>query len=130
MRFNNAGVPRWEERFMRHGLGAVAPVIKRRLAITPGIERFDERDIFRELDWVAELLSDGRPYLSGERFGAADLTFGALSAAVVSPRTTASAARAGGAAAGDSRLRRARPRAPGGRVRAVAGRAPPARARG
>jgi glutathione S-transferase len=85
LRFNNAGVPRWEERFMRHGLGTVARLIKRRLAITPGIERSDERDIFRELDWVAELLSDGRPYLSGERFGAADLTFGALSAAVVSP---------------------------------------------
>ena len=34
---------------------------------------------------MAELLSDGRPYLSGDRFGAADLTFAALSAAVVVP---------------------------------------------
>ena len=71
---------------MRHGFRAVTPLVKRRLAITPGIERFDERDIFRELDWVAGLLADGRPYLSGDRFGAADLTFGALSAAVVAPR--------------------------------------------
>jgi len=34
---------------------------------------------------VAELLADGRPYLCGERFGAADLTFAALSAAVIVP---------------------------------------------
>jgi glutathione S-transferase len=83
--FNNEGVPRWEDRLLRHGFAMLSPVVKRRLAITPGIEVSDERDIWRELDWVAELLSDGRPYLSGERFGAADLTFAALSAAVVSP---------------------------------------------
>jgi glutathione S-transferase len=83
--FNNTGVPRWEDRFMRTGFNLVILLVKRRLAITPGVEVSDERDVFRELDWVAELLSDGRPYLSGERFGAADLTFGALSAAVVAP---------------------------------------------
>jgi glutathione S-transferase len=83
--FNNTGVPRWEDRFMRTGFNLVIPLVKRRLAITPGVEVSDEKDVFRELDWVAELLSDGRPYLSGERFGAADLTFGALSAAVVAP---------------------------------------------
>lgn len=84
--FNNAGVPRWEDRVMRTGYGLVQPLIRRRLAITPGVEASDEADLWRELDWVAELLSDGRPYLSGERFGAADLTYGALSAAVVVPR--------------------------------------------
>jgi glutathione S-transferase len=83
--FNNAGVPPWEDRFLRRGFQMLSPVVKRRLAITPGIEVSDERDIWRELDWVAELLSDGRPYLAGERFGAADLTFAALSAAVISP---------------------------------------------
>ncbi|TML06494.1 MAG: glutathione S-transferase [Actinobacteria bacterium] len=82
---NNTGVPRWEDRFLRTGFGLVLPIVRRRLAITPGVEVSDEQDVFRELDWVAELLSDGRPYLSGERFGAADLTFGALSAAVVAP---------------------------------------------
>ena len=83
--FNNTGVPRWEDRFMRRGFNVVVPLVKRRLAITPGVEVSDEQDVFRELDWVAELLADGRPYLSGERFGAADLTFGSLSAAVVAP---------------------------------------------
>jgi glutathione S-transferase len=83
--FNNAGVPRWEDRFMRTGFAMVTPFVKRRLAITPGIEVADEAEVWGELDWVAGLLGDGRPYLSGERFGAADLTFAALSAAVVAP---------------------------------------------
>jgi len=83
--FNNTGVPRWEDRFMRAGFTLVTPVVKRRLAISPGVEVTDEADIWRELDWIAELLADGRAYLGGERFGAADLTFGALSAPLVVP---------------------------------------------
>jgi glutathione S-transferase len=83
--FNNTGVPRWEDRFMRAGFTLVTPVVKRRLSITPGVEVRDEADLWRELDWIAELLSDGRPYLHGERFGAADLTFAALSAPLVVP---------------------------------------------
>src|SRR3954453_19728710 len=83
--FNNTGLPRWEDRLLRRGFGAAMSLVKLRLAIKPGIEVPDEAAVFRELDWVAELLADGRPYLSGERFGAADLTFAALSAAVVAP---------------------------------------------
>jgi glutathione S-transferase len=41
--------------------------------------------VFGELDHVARLLEDGRPYLCGERFTAADLTFAALSASLVVP---------------------------------------------
>jgi glutathione S-transferase len=41
--------------------------------------------VWRELDFVADLLADGRPWLCGERFGAADLTFAALSAPIVVP---------------------------------------------
>jgi glutathione S-transferase len=83
--FNNAGVPRWEDRLMRHGWPLVKGLVERRLAIRPGVEVADEAAVWRELDFVAELLSDGRPHLCGERFGAADLTFAALSAAVVVP---------------------------------------------
>jgi glutathione S-transferase len=36
-------------------------------------------------DRVAERLADGRPYLCGERFTAADLTFSALAASVLMP---------------------------------------------
>jgi glutathione S-transferase len=83
--FNNQGVPRWEDRTLRYGWTVIQHFIKRELGIVPSIEVEDEAAVFRELDHVAELLADGRPYLCGERFSAADLTFAALSAPVVIP---------------------------------------------
>jgi glutathione S-transferase len=85
LRFNNQGIPGWEDRFIRHGLPFARRFIARALAITPGIDREDESVVWGEFDWVAEMLSDGRPYLLGERFTAADLTFAALAAPVVLP---------------------------------------------
>ena len=83
--FNNAGVPRWEDRFIRAGWPLVLRFAKRRLDIRPGIEKLDERVVREEFDYAAELLADGRPYLCGETFTAADLTFAALAAAMVVP---------------------------------------------
>jgi glutathione S-transferase len=83
--FNDDGVAGWEDRLMRVGWPLVGRMIGRVLDIRPGIEVEDEAVVWQEFDFVAERLSDGRPYLSGERFGAADLTFAALSAAVVVP---------------------------------------------
>lgn len=85
MRFNNDGVPAWEERTIRYGFSAMQLVIKRALQISPGVEREDEQVVWSELDFVAEVLADGRSYLCGERFTAADLTFASLAAAVVVP---------------------------------------------
>ena len=85
LRFNNAGVPGWEDRFIRYGWPLAQRYVKRVLDIRPGIEVQDEAAVFGELDYVAELLCDGRPYLCGERFTAADLTFAALSASVIVP---------------------------------------------
>ena len=83
--FNNAGVPRWEDNFMRAAWPLVLRFAKRRLDIRPGIEHDDERIVWEEFDFAAELLADGRPYLCGERFTAADLTFAALAAPMVVP---------------------------------------------
>lgn len=83
--FNNEGVPSWEDRAIRYGWPFATRFARRRLGIRPGIEAEDEAAVWRELDFVAELLADGRPHLCGERFGAADLTFAALAAAVVVP---------------------------------------------
>ena len=83
--FNDAGVPGWEDRFIRYGWPLAQRYVKRVLDIRPGIEIEDEAAVFDEFDYVAELLSDGRPYLCGERFSAADLTFAALSASVIVP---------------------------------------------
>jgi glutathione S-transferase len=83
--FNNAGVPRFEDRALRWGWPLIARFLRRELGITPGIELADEAAVFGELDYAARLLEDGRPYLCGERFGAADLTFAAMSASVLLP---------------------------------------------
>jgi glutathione S-transferase len=85
--FNNEGVPRWEDRFARHGWGALRHGVGWALGIRPGVEVEGEATLGRELDHVAQLLSDGRPYLGGERFGAADLTFASLCAPVLLPRS-------------------------------------------
>ena len=83
--FNNEGVAPWEDRLIRVAWSPIGRLIGRVLEIRPGIEVEDEAAVWDELDLVAELLCDGRPYLSGERFGAADLTFAALAAAVIAP---------------------------------------------
>jgi glutathione S-transferase len=83
--FNNAGVPDWEDRLMRRGWPIVRRFANRRLGIRPGIESGDEQVAWAEFDFVAGLLADGRPYLCGERFTAADLTFAALAAPMVVP---------------------------------------------
>lgn len=85
LHFNNTGVPAWEDRTIRCAWPLVVRFMQRALDIRPGIEAEDETAVWRELDYVAELLADGRPYLCGERFSAADLTFAALSASVVMP---------------------------------------------
>lgn len=85
LRFNNEGVPRWEQRMVRYGWPAMQAVIRRVLEIRPGVEQADEVAVWGELDFVAGLLADGRRHLCGDRFTAADLTFAALSAAVIVP---------------------------------------------
>jgi glutathione S-transferase len=87
LRFNNQGVPGWEDRVIRWGWPIVVRLMRRVLEIRPAIEVQDEAAVWRELDFVASLLAEGRPYLCGERFGAADLTFAALAAPVIVPRT-------------------------------------------
>jgi glutathione S-transferase len=85
LQFNNEGVPAWEDRAIRSGWPFAKGFVGRALGIEPGIEVEDESAVWRELDFVAELLEDGGPYLCGESFGAADLTFAALAASIVVP---------------------------------------------
>jgi glutathione S-transferase len=83
--FNNAGVPAWEDRMLRLTWPLAAEGIRRALGIRPGMEVDDERAVWAELDFVGERLADGRPYLCGDAFGAADLTFAALASPVIAP---------------------------------------------
>ena len=85
VQFNDQGVPWWEDRLLRAGFGVMQRFVARSLGIAEGTEAEDRAVVWKEFDHVAELLDDGRPYLLGERFGAADLTFAALSASVLLP---------------------------------------------
>ena len=83
--YNLTGVPAWERRVFPFVLAPAKLYINRYLDIDDAtaaraLERVDE-----ELDAVAELLSDGRRYLVGDRFSAADLAFAALCAPLVVP---------------------------------------------
>lgn len=83
--YNLAGVPAWERRIFPFVLAPAKAVIRSRLDISPATATASLRLVNEELDFVAGLLADGRRYLVGDRFSAADLTFAALSAPLVAP---------------------------------------------
>ena len=79
------GVPRWEAGLLPLIVPLARALIRRGYRVTPesGRRSLDRvHGIFRE---VGERLGDGRRFLVGERFTAADLTFAALAAPVLFP---------------------------------------------
>jgi glutathione S-transferase len=79
------GVPRLEATFFPLIAPLVRRVVRAVYKITPeGAQRSLERvrGVFRQVD---ECLSDGRRFLAGQRFTAADLTFAALAAPILFP---------------------------------------------
>jgi len=82
---NNQGVPAWEDRALRLLWPLAMRTIKRVLEITPRTIAEDEPRVRHSFDVVSDRLADGRPFLCGERFSAADLTFAALAGAVLVP---------------------------------------------
>jgi glutathione S-transferase len=83
--YATAGVPAWQRRAFPLAYPFVARVIDRHLGITPDSVARSERGVRATFDDVGRRLSDGRPYLTGERFTAADLTFAALAAPMLMP---------------------------------------------
>lgn len=79
------GVPAWQRRLLPIAYPAVARIIDRFLDVTPETAARAEGVVTATFDEVAERLADGRPFLCGERFSAADLAFAALAAAVLMP---------------------------------------------
>lgn len=79
------GVPTWQRLGLPIALGAVAKVIDRYLDIDAATAARSLEAVRATFDEVAQRLGDGRPYLVGARFTAADLTFSALTAAVLMP---------------------------------------------
>jgi glutathione S-transferase len=85
MKYGTTGVPAWERRMLPIAWPVATRVIDRYLDITPALADHSLAEVRATFDEVAERLSDGRPYLTGDRFTAADLTFAALTAAVLMP---------------------------------------------
>lgn len=83
--YNLTGVPAWERRIFPFVLPPAKVAIRRYLRIDEGTVASALRLVDEELDHVGELLSDGRRYLAGERFSAADLAFAALCAPLIVP---------------------------------------------
>ena len=79
------GVPAWERRLLPVAYPAVVRLIDRHLDITPATAARSLSEVRATFDAVAARLGDGRPFLMGDRFSAADLTFAALAAAVLMP---------------------------------------------
>jgi glutathione S-transferase len=79
------GVPAWQRRALPFAYPLAARIIDRYLDVTPATAARSEAEVRAIFDSVAERLDDGRPYLCGERFSAADLTFASLAAPMLMP---------------------------------------------
>lgn len=79
------GVPGWQRRLFPLFYPVAVRIIDRSLGVKPETAARAEAVVRTTFDEVAERLADGRPFLCGERFTAADLTFAALAASVLMP---------------------------------------------
>jgi glutathione S-transferase len=83
--YNCVGVPNWERRGFRATFPLLRRYAHRRLDISPQTVADSDRRVGAVFYPVARRLGDGRTYLCGEAFTAADVTFAALAAAVLAP---------------------------------------------
>ena len=83
--YGPTGVPDWERWALPLVYPVVSRVIDRYLDIDAGERGRVRARVRATFDEVGERLSDGRRYLVGDAFTAADLSFAALSAAVLMP---------------------------------------------
>jgi glutathione S-transferase len=79
------GVPAWQRRALPFAYPVVTRIIDRYLDVTPATAARSEAAVRKTFDAVAQRLEDGRPYLCGEHFSAADLSFASLSAPMLMP---------------------------------------------
>jgi glutathione S-transferase len=79
------GVPAWQRRSFPITYPLGEGIVMRFLDISPETAARSEVEVRETFDQVGERLADGRPFLCGERFSAADLTFAARAAPVLVP---------------------------------------------
>jgi glutathione S-transferase len=79
------GIPAWERATLRLAYPAMITIVARVLHVTPATAVTAEAEVRLVFDTVGERLRDGRHYLCGSEFTAADLTFAALAAPMLMP---------------------------------------------
>ena len=79
-------VPAWQRMAATPLFPFAGGFIKKRLSVTAENVQAGEQKIRQIFQQVDELLSDGRPYLCGDQFTAADLTFASMTAPITLPR--------------------------------------------
>jgi glutathione S-transferase len=79
------GVSAWQKALWRVGNKPIGFTVKTVLKIDDGSARDAERTFRATFAEVDERLADGRPYLVGDAFSIADLTFAALAAPLIAP---------------------------------------------
>lgn len=83
--FGCHGVPAWERALLRTAYPMLIAIVSRVLDVTPANAVESEAQVRATFDAVGDRLADGRSYICGDRFTAADLTFSALAAPVLMP---------------------------------------------
>jgi glutathione S-transferase len=78
-------IPRWERLAFRAGGSLISHAVRRYLGVDAAAAAAALTRIDAVFDEIAARLSDERPFLLGDRFTAADLTFAALAAPVLVP---------------------------------------------
>jgi glutathione S-transferase len=86
MPYNACAVSPAQDLTMRAALPIARRIAARYIDVRPELVRAAEDAVRRTMDRVAARLRDGRPYLCGDTFTAADLTFASLGAVCVAPR--------------------------------------------
>ena len=79
------GVPAWQRRALPLFYPVFVRAIDRYLDVNAATAADSLTRVRDTFDRITDRLGDGRPYLCGDRFTAADLTFAALAAAVLMP---------------------------------------------
>lgn len=82
-KYGTEGTPDFEQRVFSTMFGVFGPAIRARVSLNGAST--DIAKVYGVFDEIADRLSDGRSYICGDTFTAADLTFAALSAAVLVP---------------------------------------------
>jgi glutathione S-transferase len=81
----SAGLPLFPRLAVTLGWSRIVPIMIKTMDLGPEQGAQSQSLLIGELEWLDHLLSDGRPFLTGDRFTRADLTAASLLAPLVNP---------------------------------------------